>query len=514
MSSIVDFQRRLSQKTLNQTLKDLITLAENERKNLSRKARDYYNGDQKHHLREILRATLTDETYSKIRSSIDFHNIVKPIIDQTSIVYKNGADRELLNTNQTQQKLYDSILDNADADQVLQEVNKLTTLLGTVLIKIAWRDGIKYDIITPEILDVIPRLDDPTMPEAIIYAQEFFRDDAERFAGDLTETTPGTSDFTVPGAPHTIFFFWSKTQFFAFDKDLNIIPDLTNDQNANPYGVLPFVVFRSRFPIDQFFVSPSIDLVEAQDTINFYLTQLNHLIKYQSFSILFLKGMDQGKIIVDPAQTISAPLATGSDRGEPDMKFVSPDAKIEDLWRLITERIAWIGKSHGLSLSDFKMSGDSKSGFSIHLENREIQERRKEQLKMYRKWETKKLFPLTKLIYNLHAQAEGLPLLDAKSELKIDFGEIEVPLDPITELAHLNNLASQNLISKLDLMRKLNPDLSEKDARKKLEENEKINKEFKMAEPQLPSPPKPDQMGNSAMNQPPNANKVQDKNKT
>lgn len=434
-----------------------------ERKNECVKRLDYYKGDQLDHLDNVLREQFKHP--EKLKLQKQFSNITRRIINEVSVVYKRAPQRRLMvkgkpvegEPTERFQKLYE----NACADVVLKKVNRYTNLLQTVGVQVCWRnDRVELDILTPDILNVVQNPQDPTAASAVIIEQAF--------ADTVMLDSPGN-----PYGATKLFIAWTPEQHQVFDQSGVQREDLANADGRNPYGIMPFVWFRAERPDGFFWNEGGADLIVAQEAVNVKLTYLNQLIKMQSFSIAVFTGNPPEGVTVDPTNYVVLPLPDAADKGQPDFKFVTPDPKIKEVLEALAEDVRRIADDWGLSMSNFTLSGSPSSGLSLKLQNVRLIERREDDLPLYNDYE-KQLFNVMRRVHNTHcAPKDKLP---EDAEISVNFAELEFPEDPAAEDARWVTRINQNVVSRADWLRSIDPDIkSEEEAEKRLEEIAEFN---------------------------------------
>lgn len=444
-----------------------------ERKLESAKRIDYYKGEQLDHLNRVLAKQFKHP--ERLRLQPSFSNITRRIINEVSVVYKRAPQRSIsLNGKKIEgpkaesfQKLYE----NARANSVLKKVNRYTNLLNTVGVQAVWRnDHVELDILTPDIMNIVQDAMDPTRAAAVIIEQGY--------ADTVTLEGPRN-----PFGASSLFISWTEGEHMVFDEQGRARNDLGNDKGVNPYGVVPIVFFRDSYPDSYFWNCGTDDLINAQDTLNVQLTELNQLIKMQSFSVPVIIGDAPPEgVTVDPSNFISIPLGDATaGKGQPDFKFVTPSPKIMDLIEAIRETVKRIADDWGCSMDSFKLSGSPASGLSLKLSNIRLIERREDDVELYMDYE-RELFDVMRVVHNTHCKpADEIP--DA-AEFSINYAELDFPEDTTAEDARWVTQIGQNVRSRAAWLMSIDPDVkTEEEAVEKIKANMKINADTRSALP-------------------------------
>lgn len=443
-----------------------------ERKTEAAKRLDYYKGEQEEHLDMILSRQFKHPERLRLQKS--FSNITRRIINEVSVVYKRAPQRHLtLNGKKVEGRIeetFQELYESARADAVLKKANRYTNLLNTIGIQAVWRnDRVELDILTPDIVNVVQDAMDPTRASAVIIEQ--------RYADTVALEGPSN-----PFGASCLYIAWTLDSHMVFDEQGRARTDLANDTGSNPYGLIPIVFFRDSYPDSYFWNHGTDDLINAQDTLNVQLTELNQLIKMQSFSVPVIIGDAPPEgVTIDPSNFLSIPLGDATGKGQPDFKFVSPDPKIKDILEAIGETVRRIADDWGLSMDSFKLSGSPASGLSLKLSNLRLLERREDDVALYLDYE-KELFDVMRAVHNAHAApADQIP---EKAEFSINFSEMEFPEDPTAEDARWITRIQQNIKTRAQWLMSVDSDIaSAEDAEKILLANMESNARTKSALP-------------------------------
>jgi len=270
--------------------------ANSARKEEAAKRIDYYQGEQLSHLHDVLKRQFKHP--ERLRLQPSFSNLTRRIINEVSVVYKRSPTRFLTGKDGKRiegpkSDIFVEMYEGARADSVLKKVNRYTNLLNTILVQAVWRnERVELDIITPDIVNVVQDAIDPTRASAIIIEQSY----ADTVALEGPQNPFGASKLMIA---------WTKDDHMVFDEQGRARPELANEEGTNPYGILPFVVFRDAYPDSYFWNTGTDDLICAQDTLNVQLTELNQLVKMQSFSIPVIIGDAPPEgVTVDPSRRL------------------------------------------------------------------------------------------------------------------------------------------------------------------------------------------------------------------
>ena len=436
------------------------------RRQSMQKRLDYFQDKQLSYLTDALNTQF--EFVDRLKLQKEFYNITNLLINELAVLYNEEPLRELLYASEKEQELYSEIVDKSKLNSLMQQVNKLCKLTKTVLVRPVWNEReqiIKYRIYTPNIFDVIQDENDPTRAKAIIYSNNYPTADLRFYNNDDNRTSKDAFE-----QDNTVFHCWTDEKYFMFtfqmdkkgkDWEVVLLDNPDNRDNINPYGTTDiFVPFRDGYAIDDFFIEGGDDLIETNELLNIKLTELNYLIKMQSFSIPVRKGATDNKpMILDPSMTLDLP--PDDDMGKSDFKFVSPDAKITEVQTEIEQKLRRLALKYRINPDMFIASGNKSSADSLQLQNFKQGQIIKADKPFYRGAEHK-LFEMTRLVNNQHNSSK----LSDTCDLMIDYREIELPQTKEQEDMHNLMMFNNGLITKADWLLKENPDLRDIDQAK------------------------------------------------
>ncbi|MCP3683777.1 MAG: hypothetical protein GY861_13920 [bacterium] len=427
---------------------------------------DYFNDKQDAYLQQALYGQF--EYPERLKLQREFFNVTNLMINELAVLYNEDPLREIKDGVDKDTELFDAITESTNLNNVLQTVNQYVKLMRTVLVKPEWseqEESIVYRIFTPNMFDVIMDDHNPSKAKAIIYSKNYPDPSLAVYGNDDRRTKNDKFE-----DDDTIFHVWTDEQYFMFqyqfgkkpgDIEIKLLDNPANKDNINPYGTLDiFVPFRDCVPIDDFFPDGGDDILVANESINIKLTELNYLIKMQSFSIPVRKGGDSSSpVILDPSMTIDLPA--DDDMGKSDFKFVSPEAKIVEIQSEVEQKLRRLALKYKMNPDMFTASGNKSSSDSLQLQNYAQGRLIKKDKPYFRKNEVK-LFDMTKLVNNTHNSAK----FSENCSLFVDFRDSEMPMTQKDKDAHQLTLFNNGLISKAEWLLDENPDLGDIDTAK------------------------------------------------
>ena len=356
-------------------------------------------------------------------------NVVKKIIHRRATAYAVPPVRTFKGMDQaTGEAIYTAL----NADVVLKKANRLTKLLKTTVLQVAWTDhGPALSVLTPNILDAIA--DDPEHPDRLIVSRRVY--DA---MGRIVQNGTTYSD-------------WTETSFTKRNSAGAAMLNPGNPDNVNPYGILPFVPLFDEAPDDVFFLPGGEDLIEAQSAINVALTNLWRAIEMQSHGQAWAAGVPVGDAIqTGPDRAISLP-----ENGK--FGFASPNTPITEVLGAIEFLLKQTAIANDLAANVFEMTPKAESGAAKAFENRDLQEARRDDQEMWRTYEAR-LFDVVKTVINTHAPVS----IPATATVSVDFGEVGESLAERDRLECYQRRIDLGVWSPIDCLMSDNPDFRDR----------------------------------------------------
>lgn len=399
---------------------------------------DYYNNAQVSHVVADIQKKYKDPK----RIDAVFLNVVRKIVNLISRVYLQDATRSIDGTEQDK-AIFAEIETAANLPGKMKLADRYTKLLGTILVRPLWRDGRPdLDVLTGDVINVVVG-DSPEQLLAVLITHA------------AESGKPGDIEYSL----------WTDSHIQRLSYSGQVI-----SSEPNPYGVLPFVVVSSEPLTDSFWLEGASDLIAAQDAINARLTDIFYILHYQSHAVGYVKGAAIGngtELISGPGSMMSLP-ENGS------VGFVAPDAPIADSLAAIEFLMKQAAVCNGLPAGSLSSEVSRESGVSKVVSNTELEEQRRDAIAIFADVEDK-LFRLWRIIWNVHNP--GRKISDAAT-LVCDFFDPKPDLTGYEQGQTFEKLIDLNLMSRVDALIELNPDLTRESAKARLKEIMAENEEF------------------------------------
>ena len=337
-------------------------------------------------------------------------NLTKKLINRISLVYKNPPIREVEN-----EAYYDL---TQDKDWKLKNLERIHNLLGTMAVHIVWEDGrFRYN----PVINFVPVMDpyNPLKPVGITYP-----------------LNKATADWR--NTEEDLYAYWSAEEHYMFDSSGAIIK--VNDDNLNPYGVLPFAFIQPTHMVDEFWNDGAMDIALGNKQIDIAMTMLQHHIRTAGGQFVIEGRVDANNIQLGLNKVVVI------DEGS--MNNVSSNTDISNIKDGIEFQLKTIAFNNNINF-DFGLSG-SKSGVALKIENLELLEAREDEVEKWRRAE--------KEIYDIERQILAVETNTQLSDgLSVDFAEINFP-DLDKEREEWDWKFKHGLADKVDYLMHYDPD--------------------------------------------------------
>lgn len=495
----------LDQRVRKAIIQEIMGYENQERKRKSLTRYECYKDNTKKHIIQALRKQFDRKTVDEMTYATANVSIVRKIINKLAMVYNYGARRKLDNDAATEQLTKaEKVL---EFNSKMKKANRFLKLQKNIMIfpkPVPMEDGkytIKLEILQPHQYDIIEDFYDKERPMVMIMSQ--FKDvGSERYTeGDPAKSGRGyTHDVPIISSdkkdqkiadpddsniPAGEFIWWSKNYHFTTDESGEVIPNINGEKATdNPIGMFPSV----NFALDQdgtFWADGGDDLIDAGILVNCVISHLNHVGVSQGYGQFYMAGQKvPTSVALGPSKMIRLEYQEGEPK--PEIGFASANPQLAELRENVVMYVALTLTTNNLSTSGVstKLDGNTTlpSGIAMMLDKAESMEDIDDQRQIFidKEPEVWKRFLAWKRVYEAKALLEDrlreivLPE-DIKPE--IEFG---TPKPIISEKEHLDIIEQRQRIginTELELILKDCPDLTEEQAKKKLEEIRKEKEE-------------------------------------
>lgn len=437
-------------------------------------------------------------------------NVLKRVIKELSIVYTQAPERKAVipQDEVTEQEAetdvdteavdenYELSQKDTNKNMVMQRINQLTNLVNHTLLKITYRnEKLDYDVINFNNAEIYCAEDDWM---DIVAVKHFFGFNLPS-TNSRNPSLKLSSNEGIPVTPIQSYKeakLWVKKDIKKSDVMITDSPDdemleggfiytikplgdteWISDTKPIPYfdgedPILPFVLFSKEYPFEKLLdFTTGNDLRDLNINIAILMIWLNSLEKYQSFKQIVFNTDNPEKIPDGMAMGPADTLVNPTRNGEGTVQVLDLQTDIKSKFQVIKERIMTVLAGYGISPENFTMSAAPSSGFALKISNMGKVEARKMQIPMYHLGE-KETFDKERIIWNTHRPTE---LISKDAELIVDFAELDFPKSTKEKAEEFNFLQAHNILTEIDLIMQMNPELTREQAEEEYARNKAFN---------------------------------------
>lgn len=458
----------------------------------------------------IMQEGFKKSTVAQMSNRASNISIARKIVDKKAVTYNGGVDRTAGVVGD--QESFDQMTDLMCLNESLKKSDRFrelfrNTLIGAIPIPADKRDDgqplfkIQPRVYAPWEYDVIEDGFDPTKPQIIIIGDFPERSrvvaagtpisylqgaQGYRLGTDVALGGTDQKDEIIADQPadkgaspdKRTFIWWSKNYHFTTDRDGKIVPDVNNPGNENPIKMLPF----TNVAEDQdgsFWSQSGGDIVEGSVLINKKLTDINYIAFVQGWGQLVITAKEIPKVLAGgPDNALLFEVNAGDN--PPQVFFATSDPPIDAWLNAVKTLLGLLLTTNNLSAksvsADLSTTNNAASGVAILLDSAELISDLKDNQQIFQDVEPE----LWKIIWAWHALlVDKKSLIDEQMEVKtavepenvsLRFQELKPPMSETEKLNDLKLRKDLGLDTLLDLVKRDNPDMSEEDAIKKVEE--------------------------------------------
>lgn len=251
------------------------------------------------------------------------YNLTREIVDETSILYREEPiyqikDKKTGKILKKDMDLWKRIRKDSRYHTMCQQLDSMTKLLGTVLVKVSFIDPDTGDLVNADKPGVVDfELVYGGSYSANYGASPYYLNSLEfgmveapaawtfntpSAAGAVpvdhnlsVAMRPGRSDFKANKVSSQRDLKQEKINKVYWTPDSHKVQDEEGNyyEGKNPYGCIPAVPFFNSDPGKRFFLPVNEPLLYANHAVNMRLTDLNHVAKFQSFGQAVVKGIER-----------------------------------------------------------------------------------------------------------------------------------------------------------------------------------------------------------------------------
>ena len=351
-------------------------------------------------------------------------NITSKLINARAIGYKNPPER----TNENYLELVTGL------DQAMITAERLTYLLGSHLLRSRYNEDtgkIEYDQIIEFEPVFVPRAKEPFAYIYPIYNHGKARDEEVTYA------------------------FWSDEEHFLIHQSGKI--ESVNEDNVNPYGVMPFTICHRHPYTTDFIRNGADDIINANLMVNVLMTELALAMRLQALGQPVIQGIDQMNQV---SLGVDKPMVLPEGAS---FQFVSPGANLSTYIDSIRFYVDSVAYNNNLKVKWSVGRESFVSGESLKMAEIDLTEAIMGDYQMIWRNVEKERFNVDRQILETHGKR-------VPEEYSVDFSEPRFPLTAKEERDQWSWEWSNDLSTPKDWLRKYNPDLTEEEIEEMMEE--------------------------------------------
>jgi len=404
------------------------------------KAIDYYNYRQKEYLDDLI-----DERYRKENVDIKKYKfcvpLTKSLVDQLAICFKVPPSISIGKEGDAVQGALVNLLDEIDINKRLKQADRYAELTHKVGVLPRWTgSAVKLDILTPDRVLVSADPENPTEAKELSYVIR-----SEQNAGRP--------------APVNIWAVWTADTYSEVERsDMGMVTKTFLEQ-PNPYKRIPVAWFSIDESPDTFWLDAGYPIVDLNENINALVTNLDIALDYQSFSLMVTTGLPSGTVIpIGVTRQINIPPTTMGDVTG-DAKYITPDAKLETVWKIVQEKIQWFAATFGVSVEGISGGSSYNSGFQLKLSKQGVIDHNVDKQDAYIESvrDTVQLAMDCSTIY-------GTVNFPTDADITVKFGLQKVETNPLEEAQQDALDIANGIADPVTILMRRNPDMTEDDA--------------------------------------------------
>jgi len=409
------------------------------------KALDMYEGNLATHVLDVLKSTLNDNYYNRIKHRVIPINVLRKIIDKLSKVYLNNPIR-------TDAKYQDFIDDYSSWIKINERMNiadEYANLFKGYALEPYAHNGkpklrvIPYDRFLVKSEDSI----DPLNPTTFI-----------KFMGKRQKMN-GRGKTTA-----NVYHAYTKDEFISFDSDGDVIAeDMEGNDGVNPIGRIPFV-YGNRSRID---LIPQIDtdLLQMSVLIPVVLTDISGAAFFQCFSVIYTIDVDEANLSMSPNALWNLKSDAKSDK-TPSLGTVKPEVDTDKILQMTASIMAFWLEAKNIkvgSIGNLNVDNAS-SGIAKMIDEMDTFEVRKTSIKFFEN-EEQELWSLLKDMNNYWVKSNQIKygLIGDDFDPMIEFDEPKPYISRSEELNMLVTELNNGLVTKERAIKQLYPDLPQEE---------------------------------------------------
>ena len=308
---------------------------------------DIYEGNLRPYVEASLKASLSEEYFTRIQERLVLINVLRRITQKVSKAYITKPQRTAsVARSQADLDVYITAL---DLDARMQRADEYTSLFKGYALEPFANKGRAYMRTLP--FDrFLPFSDDPVDPTCMTAFIKFMPKRVVEKNGDSRIVD--------------IYHVFTDEEFLSFDSDGDTVAeDMALNQGVNPYGTIPFV-YGNRGN-DRLIPTQDTDTLSLTKMVPVLLTDLSGAIMFQCFSVVYGIDVNAENLKMSPNAFWSLKSDKTSDK-TPSVGTVKPEADIQQVMEYIVNTFTLWLETRGIRVGSLGSlsAGNLASGIS------------------------------------------------------------------------------------------------------------------------------------------------------
>jgi hypothetical protein len=424
---------------------------------------DIYNGRLLPYIDKILKQSLSQEYYEKIKDRIIPINVLKRISDKISKSYTNKPERKTIEKYQEDLSFYQN---HFYMDQIMSKVEEYAFMH-------------KAYALEPFMFNGVPRLRALPFDRFMVYSNNkvdpTFVTHFVKFLGKIPIKNASRTEYKE------LYYIYTDSEFIAVTEDGSIYyPDMQENQGVNPYGTIPFM-YGNRGN-DMLLPTQDTDMEALSKIIPILMTDLAGAIMFQCFTVIYGIDVSAENLTMSPNAFWSLKSDLQSNK-QPVLGTIKPEADIDKVISFVGTVFSFWLETKGVRVGSMGTLNSSNlaSGISKLIDELDVNELVKKSMESFKKEEKDFWFKIKKMNNTWVSQNEFLTNYKPSIwlddfDFSISFDEPQPYVDRRTEVETIKLERDAGFLDNRSSIKYLYPDLTEEqiDERIKAIDQDKI----------------------------------------
>jgi len=274
-----------------------------------------------------------------------------------------------------------------------------------------------------------------------------------------------------------VWAYYDEEKRILVDREGNRVEveGVESEQEHN-YGTLPFIFPHYDEPVEHFFSTPRVGLVQANQAVDIAKTALNQLIKYNGFKQLVIIG-DTGdtasKFILGKSRALTITPGNAPEQFQPSAQTLDMQANFTEHVEALKFSMELAAHNANVNIR-WRMEGGPQSGVALKIQDLDDIEDRQQAIEVYQAY-------IEDAMYEKLLKYQEAKVLSGKiekgtiDEFHADFAEVGYE-ETVDETASREKHELEiGVTNPLDLIKARNPDLDDEEAAAQYLRNRKLN---------------------------------------